>query len=193
VSAEPPPPPSAPARAGEQSLLPLLALVAIVIAMLTGGYVVAGALSEAAGPPVSVAGVVRVSPLSGWEVARRFASPPGARLTRGAGTLDVFVMLPPDASPADLVRAYTDRFLEPDSSQLSASTIRGVTLDRGLAGARMSYVGTFGDRRAPIEGQLTAVVAPSGAGIVYDGWAPRGLLRYALDDIDRMVGRAEVT
>jgi hypothetical protein len=102
-------------------------------------------------------------------------------------------MLPPDASPADLVRAYTDRFLEPDSSQLSASTIRGVALDGGLAGARMSYVGTFGDRRAPIEGQLTAVIAPSGAGIVFDGWAPRGLLRYALDDIDRMVARAAVT
>ena len=37
-----------------------------------------------------------------------------------------------------------------------------------------------------------AVVSGSGVGVVFDGWAPSGLLQYALDDINTMVDRAEV-
>jgi len=70
-----------------------MCVLAVMVVVVFGGYVVAGALSEPAGPPVTVAGIVRVSPLSGWEVAERSAAPPSVRFTRGSGNLDVMVFL----------------------------------------------------------------------------------------------------
>jgi hypothetical protein len=157
----------------ERRVLPVLGVVAVVCAVLFGGYVVAGALSEPAGPPVEVAGVLQIAPLSGWELAQRFsdpASPPGVRLTRGSGNVDAFA-LPFDGSSSDLVRSYVSQVLEPDASHLSISSIEPVT---------------------PIEGQVSAFVSPSGVGVVFDGWAPSGLLRYVLGDIETMVTRAEI-
>jgi hypothetical protein len=181
--------PAPPVR--ERRVLPVVALLAVIIVVLSGGYVVAAALSEPTGPPVSVAGVVRVAPLSGWELAGRFTDPPVARLTRGSGNLDV-AAVPFEGSARELVRWYVDHLLEPEATQLSVSSATRVTLESGLAGARISYVGTFGDRNAPIEGQVSAVVSPSGVGAVFNGWSQRGLLQYVLGDVDRMVARADV-
>jgi len=178
----------------ERRVLPVLGVVAVVCAVLFGGYVVAGALSEPAGPPVEVAGVLQIAPLSGWELAQRFSdpsSPPGVRLTRGSGNVDAFA-LPFDGSSSDLVRSYVSQVLEPDASHLSISSIEPVTLSSGLRGSRIAYVGTFGGVQAPIEGQVSAFVSPSGVGVVFDGWAPSGLLRYVLGDIETMVTRAEI-
>ena len=35
-------------------------------------------------------------------------------------------------------------------------------------------------------------MSPSGVGVIFDGWAPSGLLQYALDDVETMIERAEV-
>ncbi len=70
-------------------LMATLVAAAVIAAVVFGGFAVGRALSRPAGPPVEVAGTVRIQPLSGWEVAGRFADPPGVRLTRGAGNLDV--------------------------------------------------------------------------------------------------------
>jgi hypothetical protein len=54
------------------------------------------------------------------------------------------------------------------------------------------YVGTFGDVQAPIEGEVVAVVSPSGVGVVFDGWSTSGQLRFAIEDIRTMVRTAEI-
>ena len=42
-----------------------------------------------------------------------------------------------------------------------------------------------------IEGEVT-VVTMSGHGVVFDGWAPAGLLSFVRSDIDTMIDQAEV-
>jgi hypothetical protein len=187
--ANPPPVPPAPAKARWLSTIVLTIVLGVVV---FGGYVAAGALSQPAGPPVTVAGVVRVQPLSGWEVAARFGSPPGARLSRGSGNLD-FAALPFNGSSLDLVREYVNQVLEPGAQQLSVSKeAEPVTLRSGLTGVRIRYIGSFGRAQSSIEGEVTAIVSPQGVGAIFDAWSPEGLLQYVIDDIDTMIDRAEI-
>jgi hypothetical protein len=189
ATANPPPVPPAPAKIRWLSTIVLAAVLGVVV---FGGYVAAGALSQPAGPPVTVAGVVRVQPLSGWEVAGRFGSPPGARLSRGSGNLD-FAALPFNGSSLDLVREYVNQVLEPGARQLSVSKeAEPVTLRSGLTGVRIRYIGSFGRAQSSIEGEVTAIVSPQGVGAIFDAWSPEGLLQYVIDDIDTMIDRAEI-
>lgn len=169
---------------------PALALVLVILGVLFGGYVTAAFLSEPAGPLVDVAGVVRVEPLSGWAVAGRSGSPPAVRLTRGGGTLDV-AALPFDGAAEALLRSYVAEVLEPQASQLSVSSVEPTTLRSGQ-GVRIGYISTVGDVQTPVEGEVTAFVSASGVGVVFDGWAPTGLLGFVVDDIQTMIERAEV-
>ena len=184
------PPSPAPAKIRWVSTVVLAGVLSVVV---FGGYVAAGALSQPVGPPVAVAGVVRVQPLSGWEVAARFGSPAGARLSRGSGNLD-FAALSFNGSSLDLVREYVNQVLEPGADQLSVSKeAEPVTLRSGLVGVRIRYIGLFDVGRAQsIEGEVTAVVSPAGVGAIFDAWSPEGLLQYVIDDIHRMIDRAEV-
>jgi hypothetical protein len=67
-----------------------------------------------------------------------------------------------------------------------------VTLASGLAGVRIAYVGQFGRASVPIEGEVTAVVSPSGVGAVFDGWSAEGGLRYVVEDVRDTIFAAEV-
>ena len=181
--------PAPPAR--ERTVLPVVAVVLVLAVVVFGGYVTAGALSTSAGGPVDVAGLVRLTPLSGWELAERFSDPAGARLTRGSGTLDVFAGSF-EGTTDQLIGRYVAGSLEPQAEQLSVSQIETLELASGLVGSRISYVGTFRDVPVPIEGELTAVVSDSGVGVIFDGWAPSGQLRSALDEVRAMIDAAEV-
>jgi hypothetical protein len=185
----PPPVPPAPSKI---RWVPTVVLAAVLGVVVFGGYVAAGALSQPAGPPISVAGVVRVQPRSGWELAGGFGSPRGARLSRGSGNLD-FVALSFNGSSLDLVREYVNQVLEPGAEQLSVSKeAESVTLRNGLSGVRIRYIGLFGKAQASIEGEVTAIVSPAGVGAIFDAWSPEGLLQYVIDDIHRMIDRAQV-
>ncbi len=183
--------PESPARA-ERRWLPVIVLALVLAFVVFGGFVTAGVLSKPAGPPVTVAAVVRVFPLSGWELAGRFGDPPGARLTRGSGNLD-FTAIPFGGAAVDLVREYVDRVLEPSADRLSVSReVEPVLLGSGLPSVRIAYIGVFGKSESAIEGEVTAVVSPSGVGVVFDGWAPEGLLRYVVGDVRSMIEGAKV-
>jgi hypothetical protein len=176
-----------------RDLAPLLGVAGVLVFVVLGGFVLGGLLSGTAGPPVTVADVVRVQPLSGWEPAGRFADPPGARLTRGSGSLD-FLAIPFEGGAADLANEYVAQVLEPNAERLSVShEVEAVRLRSGLTGVRVRYVGTFGRSQVPVEGEVTAVVSPSGVGAVFDAWAPPGLLPYVLPDLRTMIDRAEVS
>ncbi len=183
---------SARALVDRRALWATATVAAVMALVVVGGFVVADALAGPQGAPVEVAGVVRVEPLRGWELAERFTDPPGVRLTRGGASLDVIAARSPGPAPA-LARSYVRDVLEPQARQLSVSrTAEPVRLASGLPGVRVGYVGLFGRAEVPIEGELTAVVSPSGVGVVFDGWSTEGLMRFVVDDLREMTDAAEV-
>lgn len=190
VGAGPIPLPAAPLR--HRRWIPVVVLVAVMAGVVSGGYVTSDALGETTGETVTVSASVRITPLPGWELAERFGDPPGIRLTSGSTSLDV-ATIPFTGTDVDLLALYMDEVLEPDAEQFQVSEeVEPVRLSSGLTGTRMAYVGLFGDVQAPIEGEVTAVVSPSGAGVIFDGWAPAGQLQFEIDEIDEMIERAVI-
>jgi hypothetical protein len=174
------------------ALLPTLGLAVTIAIVVFGGYAVGGTLSRSAGSPVQVAEGVTIRPLSGWEPAGRFEEPVGVRLTRGAGNLDV-VAIPYSGTPQALVDGYVREVLEAGAERLSVSgRVEAVRTASGLPGARIAYVGLFGRALTPIEGEITAIVAPSGVAVVSDGWGPEGVLRYIRGDVRAMTEAVEL-
>lgn len=161
--------------------------------IVLGGYVTAAALSEPTGPAVGVAGIVRVRPLSGWAVAGRgsVAGRPFVHLTRGSGNLVVVALADLREDVVTLAQGYVDQ-LSGRLSQLSVSQPRTVRLRSGLAGVRFGYVGVVAETGTSVEGEATVVVGASGDGVVFDGWAPAGVLPFVRSDIGSMIERAEV-
>ena len=167
----------------------------MILATVLGGYVVAAALSEPTGAPVDVAGIVQVQPLSGWAFAGQgtVVGVPFAQITRGSGTLVTTALASRGGDAERLAADYARIILDPRCSQLSMSRrLDDVRLRSGLRGVRFAYVGVVAATGASIEGEVTAVIAPSGNGVVFDGWAPAGVLSFVGSDIDTMVARAEI-
>lgn len=173
-------------------LAPAAAVLIAVLATVFGGYAVAALLIEPAGPPVSVGGVVRVQPLSGWEFAGRYAvaGMPAARITRGNGNLDVLATTA--RAPDELAGRYVDQVLKPSAPRLEISgELERIQIGRA-AGARFAYVGVFDRGGSPIEGEVTVLVSSTGHGVVFDAWAPEGLLPYIRGDVETMQAHAEL-
>lgn len=173
-----------------------LAVVATILVVVLGGYVVAAALSEPAGPPVGFPGAVVVRPLSGWIVAEprsTFPRAPTFQLTRGNGNLIVSVRGRYTGDPEALAQEYRGHLSE-GLSQLSVSSrLEPVRLRSGMTGLRFAYIGVFSDTGTSVEGEVTVLVTPSGRGIVFNAWAPAGLLSFVRADVRTMVTEAEVT
>jgi hypothetical protein len=177
----------------ERRWLPSAAVALVIVVVVLGGYVTAGALTGPEGPARTVGGAVTLRPPAGWE---EVVDPdvPGteARFSRGSATLDVFTG-PAVGDARALAESYVRGSLDPSSSRLTVSSPTGwqaVPLDGGLTGVRLGYIGVFDQSGVPIEGEVTAVVTRTGAGVVFDGWAPQGQLRFGLDDVHTMIGRA---
>jgi hypothetical protein len=174
-----------------------LAAVTAILAVVLGGYVAAAALSEPVGRPVGIPGVVSVRPLSGWAFAgggTTFGGGSSIQLTRGSGNLLVSVRDPYRGDPGALAQMYRDSVLSARLSQLSVSrSLESVRLRTGLVAARFAYVGVMAETGTSVEGEVTVVVTPSGHGIVFNAWAPAGLLSFVRSDVRTMVAEAEVT
>lgn len=183
-------------RRPERAWLSVFGVVVALLIVVAGGYVAAGALSEPAGPPTSVSGVVQIQPLSGWSFAGRGriapSGPEFARLTRGGGSVDVVAYPGSGVTPSALAETYK-RVLERDLTRLSVSShLESVRTAAGLPGVRFSYSGVDPQTSITIDGEVTVIVGPGGNGAVFNGWAPAGLLSYASGDIDSMVNKAIV-
>ncbi|HET9250185.1 MAG TPA: hypothetical protein VFP13_09660 [Actinomycetota bacterium] len=190
LQVDPAPLPAPPLR--HRRWIPVAAIAVVLAAVTSGGYLTASALGEIRGGAVDVTATVRVTPLPGWELAGRSADPDRIRLTSGSTSLDV-AAFPFDGTDVELLRWYVENILEPDAEQFQVSEeVELVPLASGLTGSRIAYVGLFGDVQAPIEGEVTAVVSPSGEGVIFDGWAPAGQLQFEIDEIDEMIERAEI-
>lgn len=193
----PPPPPKPP---HESRWLSAFGALIVILFVTFGGYVVAGDPTAAGqeitgdsgtpGPPVSV-GPVAIRPAPGWTVSEQIPDPPQLRLTRG--TAQLFVVIPPSqASAPGHLQAYVDEVLEPQAQQLSLSPVQEVELPSGQLGSLVSYIGAFDGVASPLEGEVLALVSPSGTPVVFDGWAPEGFWVGARDEVRTMVGAAEI-
>ena len=181
-----------PTERHERVWLPTIIVASVIAILVFGGFAMAAVLSEPAGPPVSVGDAVTVQPLTGWQVVNTADAGglPAARLTRGGGNLDVVVPSSADTGARSLANEYVDRVLREQLSRLSVSgDLTTVPLGQSLTGARFSYVGVT-DTGASIEGEVTVTVTPAGEGVVFDGWAPEGLLTFVDGDINTMIDRA---
>jgi hypothetical protein len=175
--------------------LPVIWVLVVLVVVVFGGYLTAGALSVHTGRPLRVAGVVRIVPVSGWQPAGRLENPPGARLTRGNASLDVWVLESFGGSASGLAGVYERDALASEAERISASQpVATVSARARLSAVRFSYVGIIlGRGESPVEGEVTAIVSSSGVGVVIDGWAAQGQLRYSLDDVHRMIDSLEVS
>jgi hypothetical protein len=184
----------APLRAGRAARVGAVAVVAVLAIVGFGGYAVDASLSDETGAPLTVGGVVRILPLSGWRVASSATSRSGSvLLTRGGGNLRV-VTARFGGGADQLLAAYVKEVLQPGSSRLATSkTTQTVKLDSGMTGLRLSYLRSDGNGEALVEGQLTAVVSASGSGAVFDAFAFAGLFSYELGDVDHMIATARVS
>jgi hypothetical protein len=171
-------------------------VVSTIVAVVMGGYVAAAALSEPTGRPVGVGGVVSIRPLSGWVLAGRGTvfEGPSVQLTRGSGNLLVTVREVFGDDPATLAREYRDSLLSEQLTQLSvSSSLEPIRLRADLSGVRFAYVGVVAETGTSVEGEVTVIVTSSGHGVVFNAWAPAGLLSFVRADVRAMVTQAEVT
>lgn len=196
--------PSSPAP-NERKWLPTIGVFLVLAVVSLGGLFAAGTAEETladgessvdpgaeAGAPVAVAEGVTITPLEGWEVADRFEDPRGVRLSKGTASLDA-LGLSFQGSPEELFRAYVTDVLTPQASQIQAAeSLETIHLDVGFTAVRGFYFGVFGERNASIEGELTTLLVPGGAGIVFDGWAETASYQSVRDQVNAMVQALQV-
>jgi hypothetical protein len=199
MNREAPPRPDASAwmrrGAPDRRWLPALAVLGVILATTTGGFVAAAALSEPAGAPVAIPGVVSVQPLSGWVAAEPGAvgARPLVRLTRGSGTLAAVAWGQFAGDAEALAIEVRDDLLGESLDQLSVSeTLEPVAMSSGLEGQRFTFVGIDTDSGAAVEGEVTTVVPSAGQAVVFVGLAPEGLLAFVDGDLHSMIASAIV-
>jgi hypothetical protein len=181
-------------------------LVSLVMSVtVLGGFVVGETLPQPDVTPVVLGGVLTVHPLTGWEVVRRdeiaVPTPSGgalaadfAQLTRGSGALDVLAIPGIGGEALELADRYAGEVLASQLERLAVSDrVERIVLPNGLEAVRSGYIGSEPRSGAAVEGSVTAVVAPSGNGAVFDGWAFQGQLELIAEELVEMIERAELT
>jgi hypothetical protein len=193
-------PPAASHR--ERRWTPLAGIFLVILFVSFGGFVVAApgeGPAEARAEEVLPGVTITLPP--GWERVGPLEVPVGeagdvlvgVRFNRGTGNLDLFAVEGFGGPPEDLYLAYVVEVLQPAASQMQHSEVlEGVTTEQGLHGARGSYVGAFTGVSSPIEGEITGLIAPGNAAVIFDGWAVEGQLHRWAADLREMVRTSEV-
>lgn len=187
------PPPHAPKEA---RWIPTGVVLVVTLFVSFGGFLFAGETGGATegegepGAPIQLAEGVVIHPPHGW-VAEPSPNTPELRLSNGVGQMYVAVSPVPGA-PEQRLDAYLNEVLSPQASQLSVTPPQTIDHPSGNAAAFVAYLGTFNQVQTPLEGEVTAVVAPSGTAVIVDGWAPEGSFVGVRDDIRGTVLSAEV-
>jgi hypothetical protein len=184
--------------------LPTVVVAVVMSVTVLGGFVVAGTLPAPDVAPIALGGVLRIRPLPGWEVVRResvtIPAPSGAvisgqfaQLTRGSGALDLVALPGVGGTALELADVYVAGVLTRQLERLSVSRlVERVTLRNGLEAVRFGYIGSEPQTGAAIEGSVSVVVAPSGNGAVFDGWAFQGQLQLISGELVAMIESADV-
>lgn len=183
--------------------LPIWIVAGVIAVTVLGGFVTAAALPAPDVRSISVGGAVRVHPPPGWAVVRQdrvtVPDPAGgtlagsfAQLSRGSGALDVLAIDGLGGSADGAAAYYAEAILGRQLERLAVSSFTHVVLRSGLPAARFGYVGTEPDAGAAIEGSVTVAVGASGVVVMFDGWGFEGQLGPIAEELERMIGTAEV-
>jgi len=157
----------------------------IMLGIVIGGFVMAGAVASEPTKPVTIGSVV-VDPSSGWDFAGRAEDSNTILLTNGNGSLAISVV-----DGTDVVQALdAEREDWTGTGTVTATDPEPVTVGR-YAGRRFSYSGTFEDVATPVEGAVTAI-AGNNYVVLFDGWAGVGQYPTVSDDIDGMISSATI-
>lgn len=176
-------------RASRSGCLPVLCVALVMVAVVMGGYVIAGDLDT---PRLVVGRGISIRLAPGWEfVSRPGDGQEGVRVTSGTGNLDV-ALVPFVGQPEDLAMQYVDEVLRPGAGRLVVSKqVQRPRLRAGLEVARVSYTGAFGERPVSFEGTVTAVVLRERLGVVFDAWSDQGQYGSIEKDISAMIKSVE--
>ena len=170
-----------------------LAVAAIMVAIVAGGFIAAGAVADNRTILYNVNGV-GITPGPGWEFVGRGDDGRTILLTNGSGSLAIEanrvyygpVLLA--GRQEDPLEKKRQEWL--DTGTVTATQIVEVTVgDR--AARRFSYSGTFEDLATPVEGTVTEISTPNNY-VLFDGWADKGQLSVVSDDIDAMIETAVI-
>jgi hypothetical protein len=182
-----------PTPVGGRRWLPTLAVAAVILSLTVGARAAADALEGPQAPAVDVAGLVSVRPDPGWHPVSRHDDE-GAHdvlLGRGSARLLVVALEGFSDAPDALAEAYVDSVLQQRFVQVRLAPSPETTVVVGHEAVRFGYVGVTDDR-VFVEGGVTAIVGSTGAGVVFDAFAPEGTLAASADDLHRMIDGAEV-
>jgi hypothetical protein len=189
-----PPRPDAREEPRERRWLPALAVLAVIIAVAG----CAGWLADGSHPdPVrasGIDGIVRVTPSPGWGEAARSDEGTTHQVVLRSGTAGLAIVGIEgfDADAGALALHYVEHVLRPGFLLLAVGRHTGVPR-RASESSRVefSYVGVT-RAHVTVEGVVTATVATTGDGVVFDGFVPEGDLPSALGDISSMITEAEI-
>ena len=187
-------PPVRPDEAGsqrrlERRWLPVLGVIAVILAVTLGPRGVGEALSG----PATIEGLVTVHAEAGWSVVTRRdeGSVHQLLLRKGSDGFLVVALAGHGGTAADLAREYVSGALRGEYRALTPADPAPATLASGVTGVRFGYVGVT-NQGVTVEGVVVAVQTPGGNGIVFDGFAPEGTLAASIDELGRMIDGAEV-
>jgi hypothetical protein len=154
----------------------------------------ASGVGDAVSPPVAVGGIVRLDPATGWREAGRRSQDGFDELVlrHGAAGLYVAAIAGYGGTADELASDYVDQGLHTEYARVTVGDAEPATLAGGLPAVRFGYVGVTADG-VTTEGVVVTVVSADGDGAVFDGFAPEGELAGVVDDIQTMIGGAEVT
>jgi hypothetical protein len=197
----PPPPPPPPRAPGEARWVPTILSLLVLMSVSFGGFLVAGETGAAGqeitgdqeepGQPIEIGPGVSILVPQGWSEEPVQGQPPSIRLSNGIGQMYIAVS-PVAGDPVQQLETYLDEVLRPQASQISTSPAQPIDLASGNAASYFAYVGSFEGVNAPLEGEVAAVVAPGGAALIVDGWAPEGQFVSVQEDVRSTVVNAEV-
>lgn len=159
-----------------------LGVLVVMLLIVGGGAVAAGAVADLPDAPVSVGRGVTVQPPAGWQFVGREDDVGGVLLTSGGAS--VFIEAVAGGDEVAALRALRDEWsVEP---LLMTGEIERSEIRPGVAAARFAYTGSVEGVAAPIEGEVTAL---RGAGyvVVFDGWAGLGDYLSARGEIEQMI------
>lgn len=184
------PPPATEPITTARRWVPVVAVVAMMAVVTGGGFAVAGTLGPVTTETVTVSRGVTLPLRPGWETVSRSEDPRGVVTANGVGSLAAYAVTASD--PTALINNYADEVIEPQATQIQFGTLEPRALPSGHRAVRIPYQGTFPAAAVPLEGELTALVAPGGTGVLFDAVAAQGQFVMVQEEIESMIEGAEV-
>jgi hypothetical protein len=134
-------------------------------------------------------GPLRIPLENGWVPQEVPDSNVIVRLTKASAAIDLFSASIQGQADAAAVFSFYIQQMQQGTSGFNASQPNLIQIGNGIAAARGTYTGVFGQNQ--IEGEVTTFVVGA-TGFIFDTWASSGTLRGLLPEAERMVDNLQV-